>query len=124
MKRRVHVREERRQPCSEAAVLKIEQAAHPSTCGNGLEEPGRGLVRVNARRRQQADKTIRLDQVHGPLDEQRVQVDVGTATQTADSAHPMRERIALQFVSAWLYGRISNSYAARGCSFTLVAIAA
>ena len=36
----VHVREERRQPCSEAAVLEVEQAAHPSSHGNGLEEAG------------------------------------------------------------------------------------
>ena len=57
LKAGIHVREERRQVCSEAAVLKIEQAAHPSARGNGLEEAGRGLVGVNARRREQAHES-------------------------------------------------------------------
>ena len=51
------------------SILKIEQAAQPSVGRNGLEKPGRRLIGVNARWRQQADKTIRLNQVHRPLDE-------------------------------------------------------
>ena len=74
----VHVREEGRQGGSEAAVLEVEQAGQPAFDGDGLEELGRGLVGVDARRREQADKAIGLDQVHGALDEERVEVDAAS----------------------------------------------
>ena len=89
----IHVWKERWQVSSEAAVFEVEKATHPSAGGNGFEEAGRGLVGVNARRGQQAHKAIRLDQAHGPLDEQRVQVDVAAAEQrvVAGSANHLPE---------------------------------
>ena len=77
----VHIWEEWRQIGFRTAVLEIKQATHTSAWENGLEESGRGFVGVDARGREQADKTIRLNQVHCTLDEQRIQVDVACAQQ-------------------------------------------
>ena len=46
-----------------------------------LKKAGRGFVGVDTRWREQADKAIRLNQIHCTLDEQRVQVDVTCAQQ-------------------------------------------
>ena len=78
---RVDVGEERRQLCSQAAILEVEQARNPSAGGDGLEEAGGGLVGVDAGRREQTDKSVGLDQAQGALDEQRIQVDVAAAQQ-------------------------------------------
>ena len=58
----VDIREERRQIRSQAAILKVEQAADAPAGGDRLEERGGGLVGVDAGGRKQADDAVRLDQ--------------------------------------------------------------
>ena len=64
---------------SQAAVLKVEQAADAAAGGYGFEERGRGLVSVDTRGRKQTYYAFRLDQIHGTLDEERVEVDPASA---------------------------------------------
>ena len=75
----VHIGEERRQLRSLAAVFKVEQAADPPAGGDRLEERGRGLVSADTRGRKQTYYAVRLDQIHGTLDEERVEVDSASA---------------------------------------------
>ena len=61
-----------------------------SAGGNGLEEPGsRRLVGVYARRREQTDESVRLDEAHGAFYEQRIEVDIA-ARPAGDSAPDAR----------------------------------
>ena len=75
----VDIGEERRQIRSQAAVLKIEQAADPPACGDRPEERGRGLVSADTRGGKQSHDAVRLNQIHGTLDEERVEVDSASA---------------------------------------------
>ena len=77
----VDIGEKRRQIGSQPAVLKVEQTANASAGGDRLEKARGGLVGVDAGRCQQSHDAVRLDQVHGALDEERVKVYPAAAEQ-------------------------------------------
>ena len=83
---------------SQTAVLKIEQAADAPAGRYRFEEAGSGLVGVDAGGRQQTDDAVRLDQVHGALDEERVEVDVAATQQrvVAAVAYQLAETVGAQ----------------------------
>ena len=90
-------------------VLEVEQARQAATGGNRLEEPRRGLVGVYPRRREQPHEAVRLDEVHRPLDEQRVEVDVAAPQQRVVAGCPdkLAEAVRLvlrrvELVSEWV----------------------
>ena len=68
-------------PRSESSILEVEQPGHAAAGGDGLEEVRSRLVGVDAGGREQPDESVRLDQPHGALDEQRIEVDVAAAQQ-------------------------------------------
>ena len=75
----VDIGEERRQIRSQAAVLKVKEAANAPAGGYGFEEASGGLIGVDARGCKEADNAVRLNQIHGALDEERVEVDSASA---------------------------------------------
>ena len=97
LKRSVHVLEEGRQIRSETAVLEVEEAGEAPVRGEGLEEAGGGLVGVDAGGGEQPHQAAGLGQAHGPLHEERIEVDVAAAQQgvVAAAAHQLGERLRL-----------------------------
>ena len=99
LKRGIHVGEERRQIGAEATILKVVQPGHAPAGGNGLEEFCRGQIGVDAGRGEQADQTLGLDQAHGALHEERVEVYVAAAQQwiVAGSPHQPAQTVGAPF---------------------------
>ena len=75
----VDIGKEGRQIRSQAAILKVEQAADPPAGGDRLEERSRGLISVDTRGRKQTYYAFWPSQIHGTLDEERVEVDSASA---------------------------------------------
>ena len=85
---------------------KVVQPGDAAAGGNGLEEFCRGLVGVDAGRGEQADQTLGLDQAHGALHEERIEVYVAAAQQWIVAGGPHQPA---QMLSARCFGVIEIS---------------
>ena len=95
----MHVFEERRQIGAEATILKIVQPGNAPAGGNRLEELGGGQIGVDAGWGEQADQALGLDQAHGALHEERIEVYVAAAQQgiVAGSPHQSAQTVGAPF---------------------------